>query len=275
VRLLLVLCLAIVSCRADPPLAATARVWRPLVDGLDYRSDSLEGALLHLVRVRLGKLDIDVVDARGPGRDVATAAELVEERRALAGVNGTFFDERNRPLGWLVSDGVEKNPLRDVSWWAALIVRDVGGRRVASIVPTPELLRWPDELRRTVRLAMQVGPRTVVQGAAIKLKPQRASRTAACLVDDTTLILVATELGDVESNDLARFMARAESSGGLGCRDGLMFDGGPSTQLRIATDALKLEVRGGWPVPNALVVRRAPPVSDPSMDTPDAGALDR
>jgi hypothetical protein len=39
-----------------------------------------------------------------------------------------------------------------------------------------------------------------------------------------------------------------------------MFDGGSSTQLRIATRALTLSVKGGWGVPNALVVvKRAAP----------------
>jgi hypothetical protein len=49
-------------------------------------------------------------------------------------------------------------------------------------------------------------------------------------------------------------MSRPEAQGGLGCTHGMMFDGGPSTQLAVRTASMHLDVRGGWGVPDAVVV---------------------
>jgi hypothetical protein len=58
----------------------------------------------------------------------------------------------------------------------------------------------------------------------------------------------------VETTAFARFLADPPDQGGLGCRDALNLDGGPSTQLVAKLPALSLSLPGGWGVPNALVV---------------------
>lgn len=257
-RRLLTLTLLATACRcgASPaPANGGPRAWRPLQSGLDYRSADEDGTLYHLLRVRLDAVELAVADARREGREVARVDVLQEESNAVAAINGTFFDDRNRPLGLVVSDGRELNPLRDISWWAALVVREVEGRRRAEILTTEQLRKLAPEGRASIRMALQVGPRTVVDGRVLKLKNQTAARSAVCLLNEGELVLLATELQPVESNALAAFMAREAGQGGLGCRAGLMFDGGPSTQLRVTTAPLSLDVRGGWGVPNAVVVR--------------------
>jgi len=52
----------------------------------------------------------------------------------------------------------------------------------------------------------------------------------------------------------ARFLADPPDKGGLGCRDALNLDGGPSTQLVAKLPTLALSEPRGWGVPNALVV---------------------
>ena len=54
--------------------------------------------------------------------------------------------------------------------------------------------------------------------------------------------------------ELATNLARSAADGGLGCWSALNLDGGPSTQLSVATPALTLEVEGGWGVPNGLAI---------------------
>jgi hypothetical protein len=88
----------------------------------------------------------------------------------------------------------------------------------------------------------------------VKLKEQSAARSAVCITDPTHVVLVTTEGEPVESNALAAFMAAPPAGGGLGCVAGLMFDGGPSAQLWVQAPGLALHVRGGWGVPNALLV---------------------
>lgn len=264
IRFLVALAL-VTGCRcAGAAPGPSAASWRPLLPGLDYRSTERDGTLYHLLRVRLDGFDLRVADARRAGRHVATVDVLHDEAKAVATLNGTFFDDHNRPLGLVVSDGRELNPLRDISWWAAFVVREREGRLRAEILTTEQLKRLTAEERAGLRAALQVGPRTVVDGRALKLKNQTAARSAVCVVEGEEIVLVATELQPVESNALAAFMARDRAKGGLGCRSGLMFDGGPSTQLRVTTPPLSLDVRGGWGVPNALVVvPRAAPAGEP------------
>jgi uncharacterized protein YigE (DUF2233 family) len=251
-RIALAAALVVLSCRVE---AALPSPWRELMPGLSYRHFDAGGSTYHAVRIDLGVLDIGIADARRGDRRVATAAELLDESGALVAINGTFFDEHQRPLGLLVADGKETNRLRDVSWWAAFVVRDEGGRRTADILTTAELKALSADQRARLRTALQVGPRTVADGKALRLKKQAAARSAVCVVTPTEVIVVATENGPVESNELAAVMTRAAVDDGLGCRDGLMFDGGLSTQLHVRTPAFKLDLRGGSRVPNALVVR--------------------
>lgn len=224
------------------------------VDGLNYRSLLVDGAVVHTIRLDLKRVRLRVADARRPGRKTAEVRTLAHETGALAALNGTFFDERQRPLGLLVSDGRELNPLRDVSWWAALVVREDGGRASAEILTTEQLRRVDATERSRWGFALQVGPRTVADGRPIRLKQQFASRSAVCVRRPDEIVLIATEGAPMEANALAALMARDQSDGGLGCRSGLMFDGGPSTQLFASAGPIDVDLRGGWGVPNALVV---------------------
>ena len=246
------LVLAALGCPCDARAQTSA--WRELQPGLGYRQLDVDGSLYHAVMVDLAKHELRVADARRNGRTSATVDVLAQETSALVAVNGTFFDERERPLGLLVSEGRELNPLRDVSWWAALVVRDVPTGPTAEILTTEQIKALSPPERSALRFALQVGPRTVSGGRPLKLKNQFAARSAACLVDPQHVVLLATENVPIESNDLAAVMSAPAGDRGFGCSAGLMFDGGSSTQLKISTQAFTLNVRGGWGVPNALVV---------------------
>lgn len=249
--------LASSGCRCDSNAhAADSPIpWRTLSEGLSYARLERLGTTFHLLKVPLDEFEIFAADARNADRAVATVFELRRETNALAAINGTFFDEHNRPLGLLMSDGKQLNALRDISWWAAVVVREVDGGQEAALLTTRELKALDDEARSRLRFALQVGPRTVADGQPIKLKSQTAARSAVCIVSPSELVLVASEGGPVEANALARMMAAGKNEAGLGCDSGVMLDGGPSTQLEVASRDLTLSVPGGWRVPNALAVR--------------------
>jgi phosphodiester glycosidase len=241
-------CTALAQARGDDGL------WRELQPGLGYRRVDRDGSSYHAVMVDLATHELRVADASRSGRTRATVGELAQEAQALVAVNGSFFDDRGRPLGLVVSEQRELNPLRAVSWWAALVVRDTAIGPAAEILTTAEIQALPPAERGRVRFALQVGPRTVSAGRALKLKPQLAERSAACVLDRRHVVLLATEHLPVDSNDLAAVMSAPAGERGFGCSAGLMFDGGPSTQLQISTPSFTLSVPGGWGVPNALVV---------------------
>jgi uncharacterized protein YigE (DUF2233 family) len=241
----------VVGCLALPvsPAARADEGWTRLPSGLEHRRETRGWSTFELVRVDLRRFRLVAADARRDGRARAPVPDLLAEMRGgVAAINGTFFDADDRPLGLVVSEGRQLNPLKRISWWAVLGVYDEGGARKADVQLTADFLAQPPARRAALRFAMQVGPRTVVDGAPLKLKEQTADRSAVCLRGPEEVVLVATHGRDVESNALAAWMAEK-----LGCRAGLMLDGGPSTALAVAGEP-SIEVTGGADVANALVV---------------------
>jgi uncharacterized protein YigE (DUF2233 family) len=222
--------------------------WTTLAPGLWYREWSFETgadrseATAHVFRADPRLVRITVIDARRRGRDVAPVSTLREESGAYLVVNGSFFDERGRPLGLVVRDGKELSALRRVDQGVFFIKE---GK--AAIQHTR------DALPNGLETAVQAGPRLVVEGRPLRLKQQVSRRTCVCLPGDGNVLFVVLH-ARVSLIDLARELSRPAVEGGLGCWSALNLDGGPSTQLSVATDTMPLEIEGGWGVPNGLAV---------------------
>ena len=222
--------------------------WSPVEPGLDYSMVQVKGSpgtassRLHVFRLDLTTHKLVPVDARKPGRTRATVAELASHITASLLVNGTYFDERDRPLGLLLGDEGELNPLRRADWGVFHVTK---GR--AGLVHTRD---WPKLEPATREFAIQVGPRCVIDGQPVKLKPQVARRAALGIQSDGHVI-VAVSTGELLSADLARVMA-----GELTCTAAVMLDGGGSAQLWARVGDRSWHVPGAWPVPNAVAVVR-------------------
>jgi exopolysaccharide biosynthesis protein len=96
--------------------------------------------------------------------------------------------------------------------------------------------------------AIQVGPRLLVHGQPLRLKPQRARRTAVALErggDALTLIVVDAP---IDANDLAARLAEG------GFESAILLDGGPSTQLALDVGNTHLDLPGGYAVPDLLLI---------------------
>ena|SRR5450432_18534 len=256
VRLLFAVSLALLSgaCRARAapapapvaPVAVPAPVaWRALASGVDAATltsaDGVTQILLTRFDLTLTRAEV-AVGAGWPPRP-ETAAALRRRVGALAVVNGGFFDERRAPLGLRVADGKTRAPLRKASDWGVLCL----DAQRARIVHTREL---PADAH--ARGAIQVGPRLVVDGAPLALKPQRARRTAVALDRagrHLTLVIVDSP---IDANDLAARLAAA------GFDTALALDGGPSTQLALEIGDTHVDLPGGYPVPDLLVLKPTP-----------------
>jgi exopolysaccharide biosynthesis protein len=86
------------------------------------------------------------------------------------------------------------------------------------------------------------------------MKKQVARRSALGVTAKNQVILLTTEDTDVYAQDLARIFHLPESRGGLECRDAMALDGGPSTQMYAEYKDLKIDIPGGWGVPNGVGV---------------------
>jgi uncharacterized protein YigE (DUF2233 family) len=227
---------------AEPPRAPVA--WAKIAPGAS-RAEIVAAAgrpKILLYRFALAQFRADVVVGAGwpPARE--TAAALVRRRGAVAAVNGGFFDEHGEPLGLRIAGGHKRAPLRPKADWGVLVLDEAGAR----IVHTSEI-GSPEALDRA-RGAVQVGPRLVVAGRPLQLKPQVARRTAVALErsgDALTLVVVDDP---IDANELAGRLASA------GFESALLLDGGPSTQLAVAIGDVRRDVPGGYPVPDLLVI---------------------
>ena len=116
--------------------------------------------------------------------------------------------------------------------------------------------------------AIQVGPRVIAAGQALKLRPQLARRTAVALDREGRSLTLVVSSDPVEANALAQRLVA------LGFDSALFLDGGPSTQLSLAVGDARAEIPGAYPVPDLLVVlgrsaarRNAPAPAVPARRT--------
>lgn len=161
--------------------------------------------------------------------------------RAVAAVNGGFFDIEGKSLGLRVSDGRKVSRLRKVDW-GVFYIRN--GR--ARIMHTEDF-----KMRSGITQAVQCGPRLVADGRIIKLKDQWARRTALG-VDQNGKVIIAVTDGQLGFREWAALWA---SKSGFNCRNAMGLDGGGSTQLSLRTSTQSMEIGGYTTVPDAVVIR--------------------
>jgi hypothetical protein len=241
-RALLVLALLCVSCKrpeARTPAAGTeppvrcVNAWTRVSPTLEYRmlNCTADGFDLHLVRA-----DPRAIDA------VVRPGSTAQTLGVPFALNANFFDENYRPLGIVRSEGRDLNGLHPVSWQSIFYVTKEGK---PGIVRTAE---W-EEVRKEVRTAVQAGPRLVVDGAkndVAKAKPDL--RAGVCIDRQGAVIFFATP--PEAAFDVHRMVDLA--AGPLGCRDAMLFDGGPSVQLQLGSVA---QVEGDKRVPAYVIAR--------------------
>jgi hypothetical protein len=212
--------------------------WTPLQAGAEHLHLGEGDGDAEVFRFDLRAFRVGVVV---PGRDRRqTVAALRQQHGALLAVNGGFFDTDARPLGLRISNRRTLIPLRPRVDWGVLVVRGDS----ASIVHSREYVA--DD---RITDAVQVGPRLLVGGQPLPLKPQRARRTAVALDRSGRYLSVIVTRERVEALALAETLKR------LGFDSALMLDGGPSTQLSAAFGGRGFEIAGGYPVPDGLIVR--------------------
>jgi hypothetical protein len=210
----------------------------------EAQPDGAEAFSGHAFSVDLDVADLRLVPAGGPSSR-RTVAEIVAPYPAVVAINASFFDSDGKAMGLAVDGGRVMAGGKRRSWGALVL-----GDRDARIVLGTEI---NDD--QAHRLVVQGIPRLVVGGKIQPLKPQVAERTAVCASGNVVVLVVSTK---AEATPFARFLADPSDQGGLGCRDALNLDGGPSTQLVVKLPALSLSLPGGWGVPNALVAAPRP-----------------
>ena len=234
------------------PLSPASNSWKKVDEGFEVRSITLQGPPIQVpfkiraLRLDIARFPVRVIDARDFGVNRLEIRLMVQKSMALGAINGGFFLPDYKPLGLLIIDGRETNPLRKADWGIFMIQENV-----------PKILHTKDFLPdRGISQALQVGPRLVVGGRELTMKKQAARRSAVGITYKNQVVLANTEDTDAYAQDLARIFWLSEEDGGLGCKDALTLDGGPSAQMFVEYKSVKIDIAGGWGVPNGLGIFR-------------------
>ncbi len=219
-----------------------------LLKGIEQRSFSFRpGTLSSPVRINAFRVDPKTYRFRAvkAASGVDTVHRIARKERLLLAVNASFFTPDGTPLGLIIDRGNEVQKLRNVDWGVFFITRDGKAR----IVHTSDFKKSDD-----IEVAIQSGPRLVVAGRPLKLKPQIARRTAVCVDTENRVLLVVTEQG-ILLQDFANLLALSTGEGGLGCLYALNLDGGSSTQATHLLPPKPWDLYGTSMIPVALGIQ--------------------
>ena len=224
--------------------------WRHTVPGLDYAQGQVttdgdhQPAAVHVLRMDLALVQLQVVMAAETGARLAQAPAFRSHAKALAACNGGYFDPDFVPLGLLVSQGGELSPLRKVDHG----IFAVSARRAR--VEHAKKWQRPAELE----FAIECGPRLLVGGVAPHFRQDDTARRVALGVDSAQRTVLAVSEGAATLRDFAAWLALDAASGGPAVTDAINLDGGPSAMLDLRAGGVQAEVRTAVQVPVGLVV---------------------
>jgi len=228
--------------------------WHDLKPGLSYAKifhnagtdDAPRLTTVHAFSIDPGKFRIDVITTKNDKKYGEPISDIAQHERALIGINGGFFTPEHKSIGLLIKSGKKINPMHYTSWWSVFGIRG----------NTPIILpQWQMKSTSGFNMALQAGPRLVVNGRISKLKnSKRTARSAIGITKGGHVIIVATEGAGISMHDLAQLMERSRLINGLGCPNAMALDGGRSSQLHALIGDFSLSVDGFSRVPNGIGV---------------------
>jgi len=224
---------------------ATADGWHTLSMGILYQDlgHSLIRPFTHIhaFKIDLSKNHLESITAKELKKENASSLEFGQYRHALIAINGGFFGEDYKPLGLRISDKEQKSPIKPISWWGVFYTQ----QNKPFIKSVRAFKKFKD-----INFAIQSGPRLIVDGTIMKLKPGLAERTALGITQDNKVIILATENSPLTTQELAQLL----QSKPLSCVHALNLDGGSSTQIYADIGHFKLNVHGFSNVSDAVLV---------------------
>ena len=177
---------------------------------------------------------------------ILDAAGWRETAGAIVAINGGFFDPAQRPVNLLVTNG---RLVSRFSHGSGGVFYIHAGR--AGILPSVDFARNAS-LISNVDQAVQCSPMLVHGGRSTHLKPQSSRRSGIGIQRDGRVVMAVCDSG-LPLPTWGRLWADPNR---LDCVNALNLDGGPSTQLSLKAGATAVDIPGGWPVPDAVVIGR-------------------
>lgn len=225
---------------------AFANSWLKLAPGIEYQDLSstlfTRWSHIHVFRINLSENQINLIMAGDLSHKQASAHEFARHSHALIAINGGFFDKDYHPLGLRISNQHQHNPLKKISWWGIFYIKN----KTAHL---SSLEAYKNDLN--VDFAVQTGPRLLVNGKILSLKPGFAERSALGITPDGRVIILVTENTPMSTTSLASLLKTPP----LNCIDALNLDGGSSSQLYAHFGTIKINAPSYSNVTDGIVVR--------------------
>ncbi len=176
-------------------------------------------ATLHSALFSTRAATFQVIDQ--PTAPRRSLAEVLQETKALAGVNGGYFDPENAPVGLLVSDGRVVSPQSKAKLLSGILF--ARGNRV-DIVRASAF-----SLGKKTRAARQCGPLLVERGRAVAgLNESRPARRTFVAVDGKGHVLLGVS-SSVSLAQLGQILSLTNAAGQMKVARALNLDGGSSS----------------------------------------------
>lgn len=222
--------------------------WNRIKDGILYTKYSfskgqLDYTTIHAFELDLAKVRLGVVTASSPGG--ASVKNMADENGALLVINGGFFSAERKAIGLLFNNGKMLNPIHNTSWWSIF-----GVKNGEPFIVKPKLF----ESSPDIEVAIQAGPRLVIDGVVPKLKEGLAARSSVGITRDNKIVILITEGTPISLEELAKSMSEKHFGGGFECVNAMALDGGSSSQLYAKIGSFELSLPGLTSVPNGLAV---------------------
>jgi uncharacterized protein YigE (DUF2233 family) len=228
---------------------AASSPWSMTEAGIEYRKVTVAPAsgessgTLHFFRIDPKRWKLRLITARQFHRDTATVKFLAQEGRARLAINGGFFSADFKPLGLRISDSIQSNPLRSVSWWGVFAI----------VLGKPQLFSMKDYApAKPPEFAIQAGPRLLVNSSIVStLKEGLDQRSGIGMTAEGLIVIAVTERAWISLTEFAQWM---RSSEGGGCVNALNLDGGHSSQLYYANRISEIAVDNTSTIVDAIGV---------------------
>lgn len=229
----LLLCIAAgASAQTPTATAGPAIIWEQLADGLEQThfqlpSSALLSTSVVAVRASPSLFPLRVLRASEFGWKKASAKNLCKASGATVCINTNFFDEQGKPLGVVISRGIQHNR-----------THNGGGTLTGVLFVTPDNVgivhRSGFSAERVIE-ATQAGPRLISEGApvvGVKDSSNPTNISLACIDREKRVILLRASLAIFGGSlrEVQNLLLRPE----LGCIEALNFDGGGSSQMYIS-----------------------------------------
>ena len=220
---------------------AEAYTWNTVTKGLEYAyTDNV-----HAFKIDPKFFQFSVFTARDLKETDSTAAMLAKKSGAVLAINGGFFSPSQKSLGLLMREGEVLNPMHKTKWWGVFYRNG----RTSNIVP-PDVFQF----QPGIEMALQAGPRLVVDGKIPKLKEAVARRSGIGIQKNGEIVIAITDETPKTLQEFATMFQKPEEKGGFGCPNALNLDGGRSSQLYFDYSGFKLDISGIARVTNAITV---------------------